>query len=324
MSNIEGALEAMTFNNDDVLYGFLPPFHSFGITVTTMLPLTTGLKVAYYPNPTEGSRIATGCERWDVSLMAGTPSFINSILKSATPEQVKRIRVFIAGAEKVPQELFKAVDDLGTGAEILEGYGITECSPIITCNRPGMKKEGVGSAFPNVEVIIVDPESHEQLPAGERGLILVNGPNVFSGYLNYPLNPFVTVNDKEWYNTGDLGSFSTDNYLTISGRMKRFVKIGGEMISLPAIEEVLGRNWPASEDGPVIAVHAVENEGEKPQLILFTAAQVTKDAANQALKDAGFSALSKISECSELNAIPLLGTGKTDYQTLKTMVSKLS
>ena len=320
LRNISGALEAMTFKSDDVLYGFLPPFHSFGLTVTTMLPLTTGLKVAYYPNPTEGSRIATGCERWSVSLMAGTPSFINSILKSATIEQVKRIRVFIAGAEKVPQELFTTIENLGNGAEIVEGYGITECSPIISCNRPGLKKEGVGIPFTGTEVMIVNPDNHEPLSIGERGLILVNGPGVFSGYLNYPLNPFTEVNGKQWYNTGDLGTLSLDNYLTISGRMKRFVKIGGEMISLPAIEDALIKVWPANEDGPVIAVHAVEIEGVKPVLYLFTSLDINNDDANKVLKEAGFSALSKISQFKKMPQIPLLGTGKTDYQSLKKLM----
>ena len=320
LTNIRGALETMNFNKDDVLYAFLPPFHSFGLTVTTLLPLTTGLKVAFYPNPTEGSRIAAGCEQWDVSLMAGTPSFINGILRSSTPSQVKRIRLLVAGAEKAPQDLFDIVNKLGTGAEILEGYGITECAPVLTCNRPGTKKEGVGLPFPGVEIIIVDPDTHQILPSGERGLILAYGDNVFSGYLNYPIDPFIVIDNKKWYNTGDLGILSDDNYLTIAGRMKRFVKIGGEMISLPAIEEALSKKWPSTEDGPVLAVHAIENEGEKTKLVLFSAAKISTDDANQVLKESGFSSLSKISKCIELEAIPILGTGKTDYQTLKTFL----
>ena len=235
----------------------------------------------------------------------------------APKEEVRTLRWIIVGAEKAPPTLFDAVKALGTGAKLDEGYGITECSPVISLSQPGDPPESVGRPLPGVELLIIDPESHTPLSIGARGLILARGPSVFSGYLGGKPDPFVEVEGKKWYSTGDLGFLTPMGYLVLAGRMKRFVKVAGEMISLPAIEEALSAQWPPDENGSALAVKAFEKEdGGRPDLVLFSSRHISLENANEALKTAGFSNLSRINRVVELEAIPLLGSGKTDYQRL--------
>ena len=315
MSNLRSALEVMSFESDDVLLGILPPFHAFGFMACIMFPLTSGLKTAYYPNPTDGRRVSEALSKWRATAILGTPTFIASTLK-ASREMLTTLRLIIVGAEKAPASLFETVEALGTGATVIEGYGITECSPALALNLPGEPREGVGKPLPGVELLIVDSESHKPLPKGERGLVLARGPCVFSGYIGGKPDPFVEVDGKKWYSTGDLGRLSPSGCLVLAGRMKRFVKIGGEMVSLPAIEEALAAKWPPDENGPVLAVGALEKENARAEIWLFTTHDISVDNANEALKEAGFSNLSRIGKTARLEAIPLLGSGKTDHKAL--------
>ena len=137
-------------------------------------------------------------------------------------------------------------------------------------------------------------------------------------------NPFVEFENKRWYDTGDLGYLNEEGFLFLAGRLKRFVKIAGEMISLPAIESTLTERWPANEDGAVLAVEAIESEDKRPELFLLSSVKIDLEEANEVLKEAGFSNLSKLKKLIELEEMPLLGTGKTDYQTIKGIVREQS
>ena len=259
--------------------------------------------------------------------MCGAPTFIKGLFKFATPEQLKTMRLCVTGAEKAPPELFEMLASVGKPDAALEGYGITECSPVLTMNRVERRKRGVGQALDNVELCVVNPDTLELRPPNTQGLILARGPNVFSGYLNPGLEPpFVTVNDKVWYRTGDLGELDEEGYLTISGRMKRFIKIGPEMVSLSAIEDALlqiapSKGWPTSQEGPTMAVCAKEQEGEKARIYLFTKFPITLDEVNKALKEAGFSNIIRISAVQQIDDIPIMGTGKVNYRTLESALS---
>ena len=240
LSNLRAALKAVEAFSDDVIYGILPPFHSFGFTVSGILGLLSGVRVFYFPNPTDGTKLARNFARWHVTIMCGAPTFIKGMLKAATAEDIRTMRLCVTGAEKAPPELFKMLADLGKPGILMEGYGITECSPVLTMNPPDSDSKGVGKALPGIELCVVHPETEKLLPIGERGLILAKGPNVFNGYLNPGLSsPFATINGERWYKTGDLGYLDDKGFLTLSGRMKRFVKIGGEMVSLASLEEAL-------------------------------------------------------------------------------------
>jgi len=321
LSNLRASFDSFPIFTDDVFFGFLPPFHAFGFTLAGLAGLLTGLKVAYSPNPTDGKGLARAVERWGVTVLCGAPIFIKNMLKSATEEQLKSLRIAVTGAEKAPLELFDLMKEKGKEGRLVEGYGITECSPVLTINAIGGKEQVVGKALPGVEIRIVHPETYKPALTGEQGLIIVRGKNVFSGYLNKDVpSPFVFLEGKSWYKTGDLGFLDEEANLAITGRLTRFIKVGGEMVSLTAIESVLldkAAKVPLPKyEGPIFAVAAKEQPGEKTKLVLFTRHDLTVDEVNKDLRQAGFSNLIKISQVTKLNEIPILGTGKVNYRQL--------
>ncbi len=328
LSNQKSAIKCVDYNERDILYAVLPPFHSFGFSVTGLLPILSGLKVVYAPDPTDGHAMAREIAAYGITLFCCAPSFIQGLFHVAGPGQLKTLRLIVAGAEKTPELLFEEVRKLGTDAQLLEGYGITECSPIVTLCRPNEKKAGVGRPIGGVEICAIDPESGRLLPQGEQGEICIHGPNVFKGYLDVDRNPFLELSGKKWYRSGDLGIIGADGSLSLTGRLKRFVKIGGEMVSLGGLEEELldiikqaqaGQNSVdlAALKGPPLALCALEKEGGKTQLVLFTIYNIERDPLNIALKRRGYSNLVRLSEVKNLQEIPLTGTGKTHYRFLE-------
>ena len=322
LSNQRPVFEEIELFTDDTLFGILPPFHSFGFTVSSLIPVFSGVRVAFYPKPTDGKKLADRFEKWKVTVMCGAPTFLKGMLKAAAPGQLKTMRLCVTGAEKAPPELFKMVDEI-SHSRILEGYGITECSPVLTLNRLDRLQKGVGQPLPGVELKIVHADTFEPLPIDTQGLILAKGPNIFLGYLNPGLEPpFHMIEGEKWYKTGDLGSLDANGYLTISGRQKRFIKMGPEMISLSAIEDALlkiglKKKWPIAEDTASLAIIAREQVGERPKVLLFTVFALDLDEANNALKESGFSNLVRISQVITVKEIPLMGTGKTNYRALE-------
>ena len=320
LSNVAGILDIFPLTASDTLYGFLPPFHSFGLTVCITLPLTSGLRVAYHANPNESRRLAKGLKNWKITITAGTPTFLRAMLNAGEREMFSSLKYFVAGAERTPPELIKRVEDLGFGTELLEGYGITECAPVVSANRPKTKALGVGEPLKGTQIKIVHPESYVPLAERESGLILVQGPSVFPGYVGLTHNPFIKVDGTPWYNTGDIG-YLEDGRLVITGRLKRFIKIGGEMISLGALEEALVKKWPSEDGTPQFAIVPKGLEGDqRPSLILVSTTALTSAEVNETLNGAGFPHLARISEVRRVDKMPILGSGKTDMQTLKQLV----
>ncbi len=323
ISNLRSAMQCIELNENDVIYGILPPFHSFGFSVAGLFPLLAGIKVAFYPDPTDSFALAEGANRWKITLFCSAPSFLKGLFHAAKLEQLKTIRLFVSGAEKAPPELFERVRKLNTNAKLVEGYGITECSPILTLNRPNLPPKGVGRLIPNIDLITIHPEKLQLLPIGSDGEICVRGPNVFQGYLGNPRTPFIEIDGKKWYRTGDLGHLDSDGCLILSGRLKRFTKIGGEMISLGAVEEILAKHLinagRMSSDLPSLAVCADERDPERTRLILFATIPLDREEANIILQQAGLSNLVKISSVKRVDDIPIMGAGKTDYRTLQAL-----
>jgi long-chain-fatty-acid--[acyl-carrier-protein] ligase len=316
-------MQCVVFKSSDVIYGILPPFHSFGFSVAGLFAFVSGTRIAFYPDPTDGFALAEGIHRWKVTVFCSAPSFLKGLFYAAEPEQLMSIRYFVCGAEKAPPELFKKVENLGSHGKLIEGYGITECSPIITISRPNLPPKGVGRILPNLQIRTIHPETQEPLPEGTEGEICVRGPSVFHGYLDHPRTPFIDLDGQKWYRTGDLGHLESDGSLILSGRLKRFTKLGGEMISLGAVEQALVSHFLQAKkmtaDLPSIAICADERSG-KPLLIVFTTLDIEKEEANRILEQAGFSRLIKISKVEKIDAIPLLGVGKTDYRKLQGMI----
>jgi long-chain-fatty-acid--[acyl-carrier-protein] ligase len=326
LSNQRSAFPFANFDMHDILYAVLPPFHSFGFSVTGLLPLLTGLKAAYAPDPTDSHGMAVDIAHWQTTVFCCAPSFIKALFRAAKPEQLSSIRLFVSGAEKAPQDLFQSVEALGPGHILIEGYGITECGPIVTLNPPDKERKGVGPPLPGVRLCIIDLDSQKVLDTGQEGEICISGPNVFHGYLGHPASPFITLNGKSWYRSGDRGFLDKEGNLFISGRLKRFIKIGGEMVSLGGLEEELLRlarekKWASlKEEAPSLAVAVREKESEKPLIVLFTTFLLDRDVVNSALKESGLGRLVKIAEVRQLKEIPLTGTGKTHYRLLDEMI----
>ncbi|MBA3958436.1 MAG: AMP-binding protein [Parachlamydiaceae bacterium] len=321
LSNQRAMLEGMALYSDDIVLGILPPFHSFGFTISGLTGLLSGAKVAYSPDPTDAKRLAQAFAHWHATIICGAPSFVKGMIKAAFREQLATMRLCITGAEKMPPDLIHALEHLGKADCLYEGYGITECSPVLTFNPIGKPRIGVGRPLSNVELLIVDLNTHAPLGVGQQGLILARGPNIFQGYLPGPASPFVTVNNQEWYVTGDLGSLDEQGNLTISGRLKRFLKVGGEMVSLASIEEALSQaalkhGWANSDEGPILAVSGKEIPGEKPKITLFCRFAMNVDDVNKTLRESGFSNLVKVTSVVEMKEIPLMGSGKVNYRLL--------
>lgn len=323
LCNMRGALGVVPVNKSDVLFGVLPPFHAFGFLAGTLLAPLAGVRIAYSPNPTDGKKLANDFEKWGISIVCAAPTFLKGMIQAAQPGQMDTMRLGVSGAEKAPQELFRLFKEKCKEGVLVEGYGITECSPVLTMTRSDKPPKGVGEAIPGVDLLIIHPETHEALPVNGQGLILAKGPNIFSGYINPGLaSPFITLNNETWYNTGDLGFLDELGRLTISGRQKRFVKIGGEMVSLAAVEDALlnaaaESGWEVNSDGPTLAVCAKEAEGERTKLYVFAIFEASIDQLNQALRDSGFSNIVRISEFHHLDQIPLMGSGKIYYRVLE-------
>ena len=321
LSNIEATLEGFHLTNDDVLIGFLPCFHSFGLTITTVLPILAGGRVVYHPDPTDSSAIARKIGMYHATLVCATPTFISYILDKARSGELASARLLVAGAEKCPDSLFAKAAERAPHATLLEGYGITECSPVVSVNREEKHKKGsIGLPLGGVQVRVVDIESYSPLAQGQTGMLLVAGPNIFPGYIGEDApNPFVLQDGIRWYVTGDLARVDEDGFLWFSGRLKRFLKAGGEMISLPALEEPFASKFPPGDKGPRVAVEGVETPSGR-RIVLFTTEPISLREANELLQAKGMRGILRLDEVRLVQSIPVLGTGKTDYKLVRQWV----
>jgi long-chain-fatty-acid--[acyl-carrier-protein] ligase len=304
---------------DDIL-GFLPMFHSFGLVITTVLPLACGIRIVYHPDPTDAGALARKAASYRPTLVAGTPTFLGHLLDRAKPGDLDSLRLVVSGAEAAPPALFEKVKRKAPNANVVEGYGITEAAAVVSVHRPGKFKAGtVGAPLPGVEVRVMDLESDQTLPPGRMGMLLVRGPNIFPGYWGDNPSPFRELDGKQWYVTGDLAELDPDGHIIFRGRLKRFLKAGGEMISLPALEEPFGKQYPPTDEGPRVAVEGVETPDGR-RIVLFTTEDINLRDANARLQAEGFRGVMRLDEVRKVERIPTLGTGKTDYKALRAMI----
>jgi long-chain-fatty-acid--[acyl-carrier-protein] ligase len=318
LSNQRSTIGIFNVTRADSLLGFLPAFHSFGMAVTGLLPILGGMRVVRHPDPTDAGGLVRKVAAYRPTLLAGTPTFVSYLLERAEPGQLDSLRLIVVGAEKCPDELRQRCARIAPRAEVVEGYGITECSPVVAANRPGRNRPGtLGEPLPDVEVCVVDLETEEKLPHGRMGMLLVSGPNVFPGYLGQEgASPFTERDSKRWYVTGDLALIDDESFIHFRGRLKRFLKAGGEMISLPALEEPFARLYPPVKEGPRVAVEGIETDDGR-RIVLFTTENISLAEANRILENEGFRGVMRLTEVRRLEQIPVLGTGKTDYKVLR-------
>ena len=319
--NQKEAIMVLDLTPNDVEIMVLPPFHIFGFNVG-ILPILYGLRCVYSPDPLDAASIAKQILKWRVSLIFMTPTFYSHLFRVANLNQLRSLRIFVSGAEAAPPSLVDFIQKLGD-VWFIEGYGLTETSPILSVHRVGEPLKGVGKPLPSVDLVVVDVDTHKKLGHHQIGEICVRGDTVFSGYYKQDnKDVFLEINGQEYYQTGDLGYLDEDEYLYISGRLKLSFKKGGEMISLAAIEAAVFKKakecgWIAQDinHNPFACVPKETPQGSK-KVVLFSEVKLSLDQVNSALVESGFSRLYKVNEIVVIHEIPTLKSGKTCYRTL--------
>ncbi len=309
---------------NDIEICYLPPFHSFGFALWIVMPLISWARIVFTPDPNDSKTIADLVGHTKSTFLCSTPTFLNGIVQIAKDGQLESLRIAIVWAEKCPKDLFTRFSKKAPNATIIEGYGITECSPVIAVNpfKRGaeIKRWTVWLPILGQIVKILDLDTHEEQPAKKEWMIYVSWLNVFRWYVDKKLeSPFEEFDGKKWYKTGDLWYLDKDGYLTISWRLKRFVKIAWEMISLPAIETVLSRKWKHSDWTECLAIESEENDWNV-KLTLFTTEKLWTAEVNDYLHSEWVTNLVSIDSIIQLKEIPMLGTWKVDHVQLKSIL----
>ena len=303
------------------LLGNLPLFHSFGLTVGTFFPLLFGLRIVAAPSPLDYKNSLRAIREGRADVLLGTPTFLRGYLRKAKSDDFKSVRFVVAGAEKSPPDLINVWEN-EFGCEYLEGYGLTECSPGLSFNLPGSEKkvESVGRLMKNVDGRTVDPETGVVLDKNETGILSFKGPNIFAGYLNNPEKTKEVFSDDGWFMTGDLGRMDEDGFLFIEGRLSRFSKVGGEMVSHESVEDVIAGLLSVdghTSDDILCAVTGIEDGSKGECLVLLSTVIVNSKWLRDNLRNKGIPNLWIPKHIKRTEKIPVLGTGKLDLRKLK-------
>lgn len=316
-SNIKQAASKIAFSRSDKVFNAMPIFHSFGLTCGFLFPIISGVRVYLYPSPLHYRIIPEMVYGSNCTILFGTDTFLTGYAKYAHPYDFFLVRYIFAGAEKLRAETRKTYMEK-FGIRILEGYGVTEASPVVSINTPMHYKSGsVGMLLPSISYHIEPVQG-----INEGGKLVISGPNIMLGYLKYDApgilqRPEFMIDGKlrkGWYDTGDIVSVDNDGYITILGREKRFAKIAGEMISLAVIEE----NLSDLNDETVVAAINIPDDKKGELIILFTNNEdLTREGIHAHFKKIGLSELHVPRIVKYTKEIPLLATGKVDYVSLK-------
>ncbi|MGD0629734.1 MAG: acyl-[ACP]--phospholipid O-acyltransferase [Terracidiphilus sp.] len=332
-SNIQQVSQVFMLGGRDKILGILPFFHSFGFMAALWMPAVNGVGVVYHPNPLDAKAIGELVGNYKVTFLIATPTFLQAYMRRCSPESFGSLQYVLVGAEKLPERVALAFEDT-FGIRPLEGYGCTECSPVVTVNgrdfrAPGFRQVGgrrgkIGHPLPGVSVKVVDLETGEPVAPGTAGMLLVKGPNVMKGYLGKP-EKTAEVLHSGWYTTGDVALMEEDGFLTITDRLSRFSKIGGEMVPHIRIEDKLQELAGITEQ--VFAVTALPDEKKGERIVVVYTITAEKLAP----------VLEKVSQCDlpalwkprpnqffHIDALPVLGTGKIDLRGVKALASALA
>jgi acyl-[acyl-carrier-protein]-phospholipid O-acyltransferase/long-chain-fatty-acid--[acyl-carrier-protein] ligase len=317
LANIGQVRAVIPFSPDDKVLNALPIFHSFGLTAGTLLPLLSGTNLFLYPSPLHYRAIPEIAYDRGCTVLLGTSTFLGNYARVANPYDFFRLRYVVAGAEKVSDAVRQAWFEK-FGLRILEGYGTTETAPVLAANTPMAYRSGtVGQLLPEIEGRVVP------VPGIERGgLLHVRGPNVMSGYLRYEhpgvLEPPSSELGTGWYSTGDVVEIDADGFVTILGRVKRFAKVAGEMISLEVVEKIAVAASPAQQH----AASSQPDEQRGEAIVLFTTdPALGRDRLQEAARAGGYPEIAVPRRLVAVEALPLLGTGKVDYVALKRLAA---
>ena len=324
-ANAEAIAEVFRIDREDRMLDVLPPFHSFGY-LAIWLGLTRGIALICHPNPMEAAAVGGLVERYSATILMATPTFLQIYLRRCPPAQFGSLRLVVVGAEKLNEPLARAFED-AFGVRPLEGYGMTECSPVVAVStldyrapgffQPGSRRGFVGHPLPGVSVRVLDPETGIEVGPNESGMLHVKGPNVMTGYLGRQDLTAAVVRDG-WYVSGDIGQIDADGFLKITGRLSRFSKIGGEMVPHGRIEDAL--HEAVGSDVQRFAVTAIDDGAKGERLVvLHTVDDAAVAEAIGLLKSSGLPNLfiPRRDSFLKVNSLPVLGTGKLDLRELK-------
>ena len=319
LANIFQIRSIVDFSTEDKMLNALPIFHSFGLTAGSLLPILSGMKLFMYPSPLHYRVIPEIAYDRSCTVLLGTSTFLSNYAKKAHPYDFYRLRYVIAGAEKLSDSVREMWCDK-FGLRIFEGYGATETAPVIAVNTPMAYRRGtVGQLLPGIEYKLISIAGID-----EGGVLHVRGANVMSGYYRaeHPgiLEAPTSDAGEGWYDTGDIVTVDNDGFVSIVGRVKRFSKVAGEMISLESVEKL------ALSTSPAFA-HASSSQSDQLRgeaIVLFTTDPLlSRDILSQSARSQGYPEIAVPRKIVHVEAIPLLGTGKTDYVTLKTIASEV-
>jgi acyl-[acyl-carrier-protein]-phospholipid O-acyltransferase/long-chain-fatty-acid--[acyl-carrier-protein] ligase len=325
-ANIEQASQILHFLPSDRILGVLPFFHSFGFMAGLWLPAVVRIGIVFHPNPTEAKAIGELVRKYAVTLLISTPTFLQGYIRRCEPEEFGSLRVVVTGAEKLPQRVVEAFEQR-FGLRPLEGYGCTECAPLVAANtgdfrapgfhQVGARKGKIGQAVPGMAIKIVDPDTGAQVPTGQPGLLLVSGPNVMAGYLGSPEKTSEVLRDG-WYSTGDMAFVDEEGFIEITDRISRFSKIGGEMVPHMKVEEMLQDIAGVTEQVFAVASLPDEKKGER-LVILHTLDEARAAECAAKLEQSELPNLWKPDRRAyhRVEAIPILGSGKLDLRRIK-------
>jgi len=311
LTNVAQIKSIIDFSMQDKFMMVLPLFHAFGFTCGAILPLVAGSRMFVYPSPLHYRVIPEVIYDRGCTVLFGTSTFLGNYAKFANPYDFYKLRYVVAGAEKLNEEVRKTwVDKFGI--RILEGYGATECAPVLAVNTPMASKPGsVGTLIPGLESKL------ESVPGIEDGALLsVRGPNVMLGYYLYENPGVIQASDEGWHSTGDIVQIDEDGFLFIKGRVKRFAKVAGEMVSLETVENIANHASPQYQHAATTQMDAQRGES----ILLFTTdSNLNREQLSISAKELGNPELAVARKLIVVEELPLLGTGKTDYVTLKKM-----
>ncbi len=332
-ANVEQMDQVFRLTPDDRLLGILPFFHSFGFTVTLALPAVLGIGVVYHASPLDAAAVSELTRRYGVTFLMATPTFLGLYIRRCAPEDFGSLACVLAGAEKLPERLAQSFEDR-FGLRPLEGYGCTECAPVVAVNRPdfraagfrqvGAKRGKIGHPLPGVSVRIADVETMQPVELGQTGMLLVRGPNVMQGYLGQPEKTAEVLRDG-WYVTGDVAALDEDGFLQITDRLSRFSKIGGEMVPHIKVEEKLHELAEATEQTFVVTGVPDARKGER-LVVLHRLAEPELAALLQKLPQTDLPNLwvPRPNQFFRVESFPLLGTGKLDLRRIRDLALGLS
>jgi len=298
---------------DWVMFNPLPTFHCFGLTGGVLLPLLTGMKAFQYPSPLHAKQIVELLPQVKASILFATDTFLNQYARVAGPDDFATLQFVVAGAERVRDETHHLFNTRFGGLKLLEGYGATEAAPVVAVNHPDRNRPGtVGQMLPDMEWR-VDPVAGIET----GGRLYLRGPNVMAGYISSDDPDRLEPLRDGWHDTGDIVEIDTDGYVSILGRVKRFAKVGGEMISLMAVEGLASAVWPESRH----AVVAVPDSRKGEKLVLVTDRMDAESGRlSEWARSHGAPDLAVPKRILKVKEVPVLGTGKTDYVAIQRMV----